>query len=132
MSTIIICAILVVICFFGIRSSMKRVSNGCCGTGDDVKKVKAEDTDVSHYPYHFEVEVEGMTCSQCKKRVENAFNEKKGFYAKVNLKQKKAQVYAKEQISTQEIQVSSDAAVMIREPAKRSNPYKGLSIDKSY
>ena len=60
MSTIIICAILVVICF-GIRSSMKRVSNGCCGTGDDVKKVKAEDTDVSHYPYHFEVEVEGMT-----------------------------------------------------------------------
>ena len=57
MSTIIICAILVVICFFGIRSSMKRVSNGCCGTGDDVKKVKAEDTDVSHYPYHFEVEV---------------------------------------------------------------------------
>ena len=69
-----------------------------------MKKVKAEDTDVSHYPYHFEVEVEGMTCSQCKKRVENAFNEKKGFYAKVNLKQKKAQVYAKEQISTQEIQ----------------------------
>lgn len=59
MSTIIICAILVVICFFGIRSSMKRVSNGCCGTGDDVKKVKAEDTDVSHYPYHFEVEVSG-------------------------------------------------------------------------
>ena len=50
MSTIIICAILVVICFFGIRSSMKRVSNGCCGTGDDVKKVKAEDTDISHYP----------------------------------------------------------------------------------
>ena len=36
--------------------------------------------------------------------MENAFNEKKGFYAKVNLKQKKAQVYAKEQISTQEIQ----------------------------
>ncbi|MBS1317993.1 MAG: heavy-metal-associated domain-containing protein [Lachnospiraceae bacterium] len=103
MSTIIICAILVVICFFGIRSSMKRVSNGCCGTGDDVKKVKAEDTDVSHYPYHFEVEVEGMTCNQCKKRVENAFNEKSGFCAKVNLKQKKAEVYAKEQITVQEI-----------------------------
>lgn len=67
------------------------------------KKVKAEDTEVSHYPYHYEVEVEGMTCNQCKKRVENAFNEKKGFYAKVNLKQKKAQVYAKEQISIQEI-----------------------------
>ena len=103
MSNINISAILVVICFFGIRSSMKRVSNGCCGTGDDVKKVKAEDTDVSHYPYHFEVEVEGMTCSQCKKRVENAFNEKKGFYAKVNLKQKKAEVYTKDLITVQEI-----------------------------
>ena len=73
MSTIIICAILVVICFVGIRSSMKRVSNGRRGTGDDVKKVKAEDTDVSHYPYHFEVEVEGMTCSQCKKESGECF-----------------------------------------------------------
>ena len=36
MSTIIICAILVVICFFGIRSSMKRVSNGCCVFKDRV------------------------------------------------------------------------------------------------
>lgn len=124
MSTIIICAILVVICFFGIRSSMKRVSNGCCGTGDDVKKVKAEDTDVSHYPYHFEVEVEGMTCSQCKKRVENAFNEKKGFYAKVNLKQKKHKFTQKSRSAHRRSRVSSDAAVMIREPAKRSNPYK--------
>ena len=48
MSNIIICAILVVICFFGIRSSMKRVSNGCCGTGDDVKKVKAEEIGRAH------------------------------------------------------------------------------------
>ena len=112
MSTIIICAILVVICFFGIRSSMKRVSNGCCGTGDDVKKVKAEDTDVSHYPYHFEVEVEGMTCSQCKKRVENAFNRKKHKFTQ------------KSRSAHRRSRVSSDAAVMIRESAKRSNPYK--------
>ena len=124
MSNIIICAILVVICFFGIRSSMKRVSNGCCGTGDDVKKVKAEDTDVSHYPYHFEVEVEGMTCSQCKKRVENAFNEKKGFYAKVNLKQKKAEVYTKDRSPYRRSAIWSEEAAMILEPAKRSNPYK--------
>ena len=126
MSTIIICAILVVICFFGIRSSMKRVSNGCCGTGDDVKKVKAEDTDVSHYPYHFEVEVEGMTCSQCKKRVENAFNEKKGFYAKVNLKQKKAEVYTaiRSPYSGEIRDMVRRSGYMILEPAKRSNPYK--------
>lgn len=82
MSTIIICAILVVICFFGIRSSMKRVSNGCCGTGDDVKKVKAEDTDASHYPYHFEVEVEGMTCSQCKREWRMLLTKKKAFMRK--------------------------------------------------
>ena len=35
--------------------------------------------------------------------VENAFNEKKGFYAKVNLKQKKAEVYTKDLITVQEI-----------------------------
>lgn len=82
MSTIIICAILVVICFFGIRSSLKRVSNGCCGTGDDMKKVKAEDTDVSHYPYHFEVEVEGMTCSQCKREWRMLLTKRKAFMRK--------------------------------------------------
>ena len=54
----------------------------------------------NHSTHHTRIRVS----SKIHLRVENAFNEKKGFYAKVNLKQKKAQVYAKEQISTQEIQ----------------------------
>ena len=103
MATVIICIILALICALGIRSSIKRISNGCCGGADEVKKVKAEDTDLSHYPHHYCVEVEGMTCGQCKKRVENAFNEKKGFYAKVDLKKKKAEVYTKEETTEQEI-----------------------------
>ena len=52
MATIVICLILVVICIVGIRSMINRTAHGCCGGGgDNVKKVKVEDKNVSHYPY---------------------------------------------------------------------------------
>ena len=44
-STIIICAVLVLIAFFAIRNYIKKLSNGCCGAeGDGIQKVKPSDT----------------------------------------------------------------------------------------
>ncbi|MDO4302884.1 MAG: cation transporter [Bacillota bacterium] len=104
MATAIICGILLVFCFIGIRSSVKRIAHGCCGSGgDEVKKVKVQDRDLSHYPYSYGMKVEGMTCSNCKKRVENAFNEKEGFWAKVDLKENSVQVYSKQQVPKEEL-----------------------------
>lgn len=104
MATIVICLILVVICIVGIRSMISRTAHGCCGGGgDNVKKVKVEDKNVSHYPYTCTVGVSGMTCSNCKKRVENAFNEKEGVYAVVDLAKAQAVIHMKEKMPEDEI-----------------------------
>ena len=83
---------------------INRTAHGCCGGGgDDVKKVKVEDKNVSHYPYTCTVGVSGMTCSNCKKRVENAFNEKEGVYAVVDLAKAQAVIHMKEKMPEDEI-----------------------------
>lgn len=85
-STVIICIVLVIIAVFALKSSLKRFSRGCCGTGGEKESViQAADTDKSHYPYEKQIVVEGMTCKNCAARVENAFHQTEGFYASVNL-----------------------------------------------
>lgn len=104
MSTAIICGILIIVCIIGIRSSVKRVAHGCCGSGgDEVKKVKVQDKDLTHYPYHCSLEVNGMTCSNCKKRVENAFHERDGFYAVADVKKNLVTIHMKEKVSPEEL-----------------------------
>lgn len=105
MATAVICGILIIICIFGVRSSVNRIAHGCCGSGTDtVKKIKAEDRDISHYPYLCIVKIKGMTCNNCRNRVENAFHEQEGFYATVSLKEKQADIYMKKTASEAEIQ----------------------------
>ncbi len=99
MGTAVVLGILLVCCFIGVRSSVKRVAHGCCGSGQDaVKKIKPADTELSHYPYTCCIKVEGMTCGECKKRVENALNALEGVYALVNLKKKTAVVHGKQEL----------------------------------
>lgn len=98
MVTGIIIGIIVVISIFAVKSYVKKLKNGCCGAGgDEVKKIKPADTDMEHYTHKYILTIEGMTCKNCAARVENAFHEKEGFYAKVNLKKNIAEVYTKEQ-----------------------------------
>ena len=94
-STIIICVILAAVCLFALISYRKKISGGCCGSGGGEIKVKPDDKDLSHYPYHAVVYINNMTCANCKMRVENAFNRQDGTFAKVNLKKKYADIYFK-------------------------------------
>ena len=63
MATALICLVLIIIAVFGIRSYRKRLTSGCCSPSDEtaVKKVKVKDKDISHYPYHKILKVDGMT-----------------------------------------------------------------------
>ena len=104
MSTVIIVAVIAVICVFGIKSYVKKLSYGCCGSGDEpAKKIKVAYKNEADYPHCVKVGVEGMTCKNCKIRVENYFNEKDGVWAEVDLKNKSALVRSKEVFSEKEI-----------------------------
>ena len=103
-STIIICAVLVIICVFSVRSYVKKLKSGCCGSGgDEVKRVRPADRDVSHYPYAKMVTIEGMHCQNCARRIENAFNTRDGLYAKVDLGKRTALVRPKRQVPDEEL-----------------------------
>lgn len=106
MATAIIIIVLIVICIFGVKSYVGKLSHGCCGgESDTVKREKPEDTDISHYPCRYILEIGGMTCKNCAARIENTFNkdESGNFYAKVNLGKKTAEVNAKQEIPEEEL-----------------------------
>lgn len=104
MATAVICVIIVLICILGVRSYVKKLSHGCCGgSTDTVKCQKPEDTDLSHYPYSYEMEIDGMTCKNCAARIENAFNSRGGYYAVVNLGKKTGTIHAKEETPETEL-----------------------------
>ena len=96
MANIIICAVIVLVCVPGIYSYVKKLSHGCCGgSSDTVKRQKPEDMDLSHYPFCYELKIDGMTCKNCAARIENAFNGTGDYYAVVKLNKRTATIHAK-------------------------------------
>ena len=95
-ATVIIVLLLVVVCALAVKSYLKKLSSGCCGAGrDTVKKVPVKDKNKEHYPHSAKMEIYGMTCANCARRVENGLNQIQGVWAKVNLDQKEALVRMK-------------------------------------
>lgn len=104
MGTAVICGIIIILCYIGIKSTMKRVKSGCCGGGSEkVKFVKVTDKNENNYKYKYDIEVDGLVCDNCRKRLENAFNTNEGMYAKVDLQKKVARLNAKQSISEEQI-----------------------------
>lgn len=88
MGTIIVLLVLAIIVLCAILSIRKRIKYGssCCGTHDAApKKIKVKDKNKAHYPYTYTLTVDGMHCSNCARRVENALNSKHGVWASVKL-----------------------------------------------
>ena len=104
MATLIICIVLALICAVGISSYVKRLSHGCCGSSSDkVRRQKPEDTDKSHYPYCYQLKIDGMTCKNCAARIENAFNSTGDYYAEVNLNKRIGKIRAKAETAETEL-----------------------------
>lgn len=98
MSTLIISAIIVIICLYAIFSYAKKLKGGCCGGGGGEIKMKPEDGNKEHYPFKVRAYINGMTCGHCKMTVENAFNSKSGIMAEVNLRKKYAEIWSKKEL----------------------------------
>ena len=106
MGTAVVLLIILVICILAVKSYLGKLQNGCCGAGGDgVRKETPLDSDKSHYSFQYTVMIEGMSCQNCATRIENTFNRKEGFYAEVNLRQKKAQVWTKEEVEEAALRV---------------------------
>ena len=99
MSTAVICILLIVICVFGIKSYLKRLTSGCCGSSGEkaVKRIKVKDRDLPHYPHQCILKVDGMSCGNCAIRVENALNAMEGVWARVDLESGEASVHMKQE-----------------------------------
>ena len=77
-----------------------KAKNSCCGSAESVTVKKVEDTDASHYPYHYLLSIDGMMCSNCAKTAENALNSMPGVWGRVNLGKKEADVLAKSPVES--------------------------------
>ena len=99
MATLIISVLLALACIYGVYSYIRklRYGGGCCGEHEGAaKKVKVADRDKTHYPCETVLTIDGMTCSNCVRRVENALNQLDGVWAQVDLSSRKAAVRMKQ------------------------------------
>jgi len=88
-----------------------RFGSSCCGEKEaTVERIRAKDADPSHYPYHYSLKVEGMTCGNCARRVENAFHQTGEALAHVDLGAKQVKLSYKRCVNRQELAKIVDAA----------------------
>lgn len=98
MANVIIVLILVVAVVYGIYNYVHHLNHGggCCGEHDGpARKVKAADTNKSHYLHHLVMGVDGMTCQNCQRHVENALNAMTDTLAEADLSAQKVTVWTK-------------------------------------
>lgn len=102
MATVIVILAIILIAFAvysTIRKMRGKAKSSCCG-GPEVKTVKkVEDMDESHYPYTYEIGIEGMHCSNCARTIENAFNSMDGIWADVELGRNRVIARAKQEMT---------------------------------
>lgn len=96
--------IIVFIMAIALQSAKKKLKKGCCsGNSYKVKKIKSQDKNIAHYPHNAVAIISGMSCENCKTRVENSLNSIDGCYCRVNLKTKTAQIYSKFKLEESDI-----------------------------
>ena len=93
---IIVGILLIAYAVYGtVQKARGKSKSSCCGGAESVIPKPVEDTDESHYPLKYYVSVDGMMCSNCAARVENAINKSGDNWAHVNLGRKRAEVLSK-------------------------------------
>jgi copper chaperone CopZ len=104
MGTVIVLIVILFLVLFAARNSVKHFKgeSGCCGGGGGSI---AEETKVLEHPVigSKEVYIEGMTCENCKNRIERMVNRMDGVSCKVNLKKKVAIVSYDREIDEEEL-----------------------------
>lgn len=98
MGNIIIGVLLAALIAWAVWRTVQRSKKGsaCCGEREEAEaKVRVTDRNKAHYPYEVTMEIGGMTCENCARRVENALNRLDGVWASVRLDSRRARVRCK-------------------------------------
>ena len=98
MDNIVIIAVLALIISAAIYGTIKRIRYGssCCGTREPAeKKIRVRDRNRANYPNRYILSVDGMRCSNCGRRIENAFNKTEGRWATADLGRKEVVLLSK-------------------------------------
>lgn len=103
MGNIIIIAILAVVLFAAVRSSVKHFKGegGCCGGSTAVKPERKKL--YGDVVCRMIVKIEGMHCENCSNRIERRINEMDGVACRVSLKKKEAAITAVREIDKADI-----------------------------
>ncbi len=106
MGNVIIIMALVLVIGIAVYSTVHRVRYGssCCGERDpEEKKVKVADRNKNNYPYTYVLKVDGMHCSNCARRVENALNAVNGRWAIADVSKKEVLLRTKSEENESEL-----------------------------
>ena len=98
MQNAILAIILAALAAVAVLAAIRRLRHGsaCCGERESApKRVAVADHSKAHYPYAVELQIGGMTCESCARRVENALNTLEGTWATVRIDTHKALVRTK-------------------------------------
>lgn len=101
MGTILVIGILIILVALAGRSSLKHIrgEGGCCGGGAPVGKSRPKR--LGRIVRVKRMEIYGMKCENCRRKVENALNSIPHVSAKVNLKKQEATIRLDEDIPDQ-------------------------------
>ncbi len=102
MANIVIIAVLIVLIGVGARRVWRTIRYGgsCCSSGGAPdKKVRVKDKNKANYPFSYKLKIEGMVCSGCVRKVENALNSEGELWAKADLGSKEVEVLSKRVMS---------------------------------
>lgn len=105
MGNIIIILILLVLVCVAVMRIYRTIKYGgsCCGSGNAMeKKVRVKDRNKANYKYSYVLKVDGMVCSGCVRRVENALNSDGELWARVDLEHKEVQVLSKKEMDRED------------------------------
>ncbi len=97
MNAVLVLLLILIIAWAGVQTFRKlQKGGGCCGEHAAAeKRVAVADRNKSHYPFRISLQIGGMTCENCARRVENALNRLDGVWAAVSIGSRSAEVLCK-------------------------------------
>ena len=110
MINIIIGGIIAVILIVALMKSMKNFKGDAVCCGSDAGLVKPEKKKLDKVVTEKDMVIDGMTCSNCSARVENALNGIDSVKAKVNLHKKQAHIQMSEPVDDDILRLAVEKA----------------------